>query len=58
MDSNVEHLLYLAYMLGKNTTPVADKPAEGSALFTFTGDENWKDKLNGDKMRKLSALIS
>ncbi len=45
-------------MLGKNTTPVADKPAEGSALFTFTGDENWKDKLNGDKMRKLSALIS
>ncbi len=58
VDSNVERLPYLAYMLEKNTTPVVDKPADDSELFTFAADENWKDKLNGDKMRKLSALIT
>ena len=58
VDSNVERLPYLAYMLGKNTTPVVDKPAADSELFTFAEDKNWKDKLNDDKMERLSALIS
>ena len=58
MDSNVERLPYLAYMLGKNTVPVVDKPAADEELFTFATDENWKDKLSSDKMEKLSALIT
>ena len=58
MDSNVERLPYLAYMLGKNITPIVDKPAADSELFTFAEDENWKDKLNSDKMERLSTLIS
>ena len=58
VDSNAERLPYLAYMLGKNTVPVVDKPAADEELFTFATDENWKDKLSSDKMEKLSALIT
>ena len=58
VDSNVERLPYLAYMLGKNTKTVVDKPAADSELFTFAEDDNWKDKLNSDKLKKLSALIT
>lgn len=58
VDSNVERLPYLAYMLGKNTVPVVDKTAADEELFTFATDENWKDKLSSDKMEKLSALIT
>ncbi|MGN0615652.1 hypothetical protein [Ruminococcus flavefaciens] len=35
-----------------------DKPADDSDLFTFAADENWKDKLSSNKMKKLSALIT
>ena len=58
MDSNVERLPYLAYMLGKNTVPVVDKPAEDSELFTFAEDDNWKDKLNREKMERIKALVT
>ena len=58
VDSNVERLPYLAYMLGKNTKTVVDKPATDEELFTFATDGNWKDKLNGDKLEKLSTLIT
>ncbi len=58
VDSNVERLPYLAYMLGKNTKTVVDKPADDCELFTFAADENWKDKLNSDKLETLSALIT
>lgn len=58
VDSNVERLPYLAYMLGKNTKPIVDKPADDSELFTFADDDNWKDKLNSSKMERLTALIN
>lgn len=58
VDSNVERLPYLAYMLGKNTKPIVDKPALDSELFTFADYDNWKDKLNSSKMEQLTALIS
>ncbi|MCR5730868.1 MAG: hypothetical protein K6G20_11015, partial [Ruminococcus sp.] len=58
VDSNVERLPYLAYMLGKNTTPVVDKPAADSELFTFAEDKNWKDKLNDDKMERIKGLVT
>lgn len=58
VDSNVERLPYLAYMLGKNTISIREKPAADSELFTFAADENWKDKLDINKMERLKNLIS
>ena len=58
VDSNVERLPYLAYMLEKNTKTVVDKPAEDSELFTFAADDNWKDKLNREKMERIKALVT
>lgn len=54
----MERLPYLAYMLGKNTKPIVDKPALDSELFTFADDENWKSKLNSSKLDWLTALIN
>jgi hypothetical protein len=45
-------------MLGKYTKTVVDKPAADSELFTFAEDDNWKDGLSSDKLKKLSALIT
>ena len=45
-------------MLEKNTTPVVDKPADDSELFTFAADDNWKDKLNREKMERIKALVT
>ena len=58
VDSNVERLPYLAYMLEKNTTPVVDKPADDSELFTFAADEKWKDKLNVEKMERIKGIVT
>jgi hypothetical protein len=58
VDSNVERLPYLAYMLEKNTKTVVDKPADDSELFTFATDENWKDKLSSDKMERIKSLVT
>lgn len=58
VDSNVERLPYLAYMLGKNTKPIVDKPAADEELFTFADDDNWKDKLNVDTLSRITALVS
>lgn len=58
VDSNVERLPYLAYMLGKNTKPIVDKPTADSELFSFADDDNWKEKLNRGKMERLTVIIS
>jgi len=57
VDSNVERLPYLAYMLKKNTKTIVDKPAADEELFTFAVDADWKNKLNSDIRVRLSALI-
>lgn len=54
----MERLPYLAYMLGKNTKPIVDKPAVDSELFSFADDDNWKEKLNIGKMERLTVIIS
>ena len=58
VDSNLERLPYLALQLGKHTPAIKSKPAKGSELFTFAQEPDWKDRLDQEILKRVSALLS
>lgn len=58
VDSNVERLPYLAYMLKKNTPKIVATAAQDSELFKFAVDEGWQNKLNRELLSDIGSLLS
>ena len=57
VDSNVERLPYLAHQLKKNTPKIKPKPAADNELFTFAQAPNWKERLDGNTLTAVFALL-
>ena len=57
VDSNVERLPYLSFMLKKNTPKIKDKPVVDSDLFIFAADASWKERLDKSVLSAVSELI-
>ena len=58
VDSNLERLPYLARQLGKCTPALKSKPAKDSEIFTFAQEPDWKDHLDQEILKQVSALLS
>lgn len=58
VDSNLERLPYLALQMGKHTPAIKSKPAKGNELFTFAQDPDWKDRLDQEILKRVSALLN
>ena len=57
VDSNVERLPYLSYMLKKNTPRIKTNPAPDNELFSFAADEHWKEQLDKSILSAVSELL-
>ncbi len=57
VDSCVERLPYLAYLLKKNTPRLRPKPAADEELFTFAQAAGWKERLDPAVLSSVKALL-
>ncbi len=58
VDSCVERLPYLAYLLKKNTPKLQPKPATDEELFTFAQVKGWKERLDSALLSSIKALLT
>ena len=57
VDSNVERLPYLAYLLKKYTPKLKTIPAQDGELFSFAAQPNWQNKLDEGTLEAVDALL-
>ena len=58
VDSNLERMPYLALQLEKHTPALKSKPAKDCELFTFAREPDWKDHLDQEILKRVSALLA
>ena len=58
VDSNLERMPYLALQLEKHTPALKSRPAKDSELFTFAQEPDWKEHLDQEILKRVSALLA
>lgn len=57
VSSNVEKLPYYARMLEKHTKKIQAQPAADEELFSFAGEDGWKDRLDPYTLKRMTEII-
>lgn len=57
VESPIDRLPYLAWQLERNTIRIKPTPASDGELFTFAGEEGWKERLDQKKLQKIAELL-